>query len=244
MIKNLLVSGCSFTAGYHFNQKTWPWHVADAFNIKCTNIAYSGAGNGYISNSIIDVLESGVYHPDETLVVVMWSGTSRCDVRVSEEFWNELDYNYKFKSNNDNFYVGSCGTGNAWQDNKITKLLFEMQYLSSDPVSLCNNSIRNFLNLENYLITNKYKFKFTSFYNMWTSDVHEFTSDVGEPLLGKYVRKFDLTNWFFVNSNKDSLWEYTKANKLIANDKWHPNDLAHKQYAEQIVVPTLQECFK
>ena len=49
MIKNLVVSGCSFTDDY--DGKTWPYYIAD--NIKdCRvyNLSFPGAGNFYIAD--------------------------------------------------------------------------------------------------------------------------------------------------------------------------------------------------
>lgn len=247
MIKNLVVSGCSFTSAFtdtYGDVPTWAHNVAEICNIKFYNLAHRGAGNSYICNSVIDQLESGIFDPEETLVIVMWSGTSRRDIRVSQEYWDKLDYLCKFKSTENNYYVGSGGTGNAWQDNKSTKALFEMQYLSSDPVTLCSDSIRNFKNLENYLTTHKYKFKFTGFYNMWKSDVNESTSDVGEPLFGKYAKEFDLSNWFFIDENRNSLWEFAKQRNMIDETGWHPSIKCHELFAENIVIPNIEGYFK
>ena len=244
MIKNLVVSGCSFTDDSQ--QPTWVKSVADIYKVTYHNLARGGAGNSYICNSVIDHLETGVYNPEETLVLVMWSGTSRKDIRVSEKYWNKLKYYFKFKSAENNYYVGSCGTGNAWQDNKDTRALFEMQYLSSDAVSLCNDSVRHFINLENYLKSHNYKFKFTGFYNLWKSSVNDlvYVSDVGEPLLGKYAQEFNLTNWFFIDENRNSLWEFAKQHNMKDDHGWHPSAEAHKLYAENIVVPTIEGYFK
>ena len=250
MIKNLVVSGCSFTAGYHNNQKPWPFWTAAALGVKCHNIAFSGAGNTYISNSIVDYLEKTQLDPEETVVVVMWSGTRRKDIRVDAEFWKLLDYKFKFKSTtgDDCCYVGSCGGHNAWNSNSDTKRLFEMLYLATDGVSACKDTMMNFINLKNYLQTSGYMYKFTSFYNQW--ELNRECSDAGEYLLSYYgdkitlYQQLDYTDWFFINENKDGLWEYTKTNKLIAEDNWHPTDQAHRQYAENIVVPNLQEYFK
>ena len=111
MIKNLVTSGCSFTDDSQ--QPTWVKSVANICNIKYHNLARGGAGNSYICNSVIDQLDTGMHDPAETLVLVMWSGTSRKDIRVGEEYWNDLNYYFKFKSTEHNYYVGSCGTGNA-----------------------------------------------------------------------------------------------------------------------------------
>jgi len=217
--------------------------TAELLGISCHNLAQGGAGNTYISNSIIDYLETAQLDPVETVVMAMWSGTSRKDITVGEEFWDNLDYSYKFKSANNNYYVSSCGTGNAWQDSRETQQLFKMLYVGSDSTSLCRDSVRNFLNLENYLTANSYKFKFTGFYNLWES-ADKSTSAVGDPLLNKYDHRVDMKNWFFVNHNRDSFWEFANSKKLLDRDQWHPNDQAHQQYAEQIVAPTLQEYFK
>lgn len=89
--KILLVSGCSFsTRDYHSHfhpekdftlYDKWPELLAKKLNMECVNLAKSGAGQEYISNSIIDQIET----MDKSrigLVIPAWSQCRRRDYQV------------------------------------------------------------------------------------------------------------------------------------------------------------------
>lgn len=86
--KILLVSGCSFTArDYHSHfhpeedftsYNKWPELLAEKLDMQCINLGKSGGGNEYISNSIIDQIET----MDKSrigLVIPAWSQCRRRD---------------------------------------------------------------------------------------------------------------------------------------------------------------------
>ncbi len=91
MKKILLVSGCSFTtpnfaSTYHPEEdysrvKKWPQVLAEKLNMDCVNLGQSGAGNEYISNTIIDQIET----MDKSrigLVIPAWSQCRRRDYQI------------------------------------------------------------------------------------------------------------------------------------------------------------------
>ena len=252
MIKNLVVSGCSFTAVENARGHPWSKVTAEHFGLTYHNLAHVGAGNTYICNSVIDYLEAKQFDPAETLVLAMWSGPSRKDLRVSYEYWNSLKtYKFKFNSakyHHDSYYVGSCGRSNAWYENSDAKQLFQMMYLSSDPATICKDSLVNFVNLDDYLKVRGYNYKFTSFYNQWQEDIE--CTDFGEYILEYYVKdlpiykNFNFNSWFFINESKDSLWEYAKQHQLLADDGFHPSVEAHKQFAQEYVIPIIEGYIK
>jgi hypothetical protein len=77
-IKNLLVSGCSFTYG-----ESWASIFAKKHNLKLINLAAPGAGNLHIANSIILYLERNTLNIEDTLIGVMWSNPMRTDFMVT-----------------------------------------------------------------------------------------------------------------------------------------------------------------
>jgi hypothetical protein len=86
--KNLVVGGCSFTNTINGGNvpTTWPYYLRDLANIQeVFSCAVPGAGNYFISQSIIWGIETKKLHPDETLIVVMWSGTNREDEIFSSD---------------------------------------------------------------------------------------------------------------------------------------------------------------
>ena len=91
MKKILLVSGCSFTtfdfkSTYHPEQdfyrvKKWPQLLAEKLDMDWINLGQSGAGNEFISNTIIDEIEN----MDKSrigLVIPAWSQCRRRDYQI------------------------------------------------------------------------------------------------------------------------------------------------------------------
>lgn len=55
--KKLVTAGCSFTVGQGLADppaQSWPTLLADKLNLECVNLAEKGAGNEYISNSVLE----------------------------------------------------------------------------------------------------------------------------------------------------------------------------------------------
>jgi hypothetical protein len=80
--KHLVTSGCSFSDNSDLH---WPHYLSKKLNLELYNRGMSSAGNGWISKSIIYqtqlLLDSGV-HPEEILVVAMWTDIARYDIFI------------------------------------------------------------------------------------------------------------------------------------------------------------------
>ena len=98
MKKILLVSGCSFTTRKYKSLQhpekdfasydKWPEMLAEKLNMQCVNLAKSGAGNEFISNTIIDYIET----TDKSkigLVIPAWSQCRRRDYQMYYSRSNE-----------------------------------------------------------------------------------------------------------------------------------------------------------
>jgi hypothetical protein len=72
-MKQLLVSGCSFT-----EYQNWPSLLHDWKNCNIVNYGVCGAGNVYIANSITQEILNN--RPD--FVFILWSGINRVDFRI------------------------------------------------------------------------------------------------------------------------------------------------------------------
>lgn len=90
MKKILLVSGCSFTTDdynslFHpeedMSWDKWPKILAKMLNMDYVNLAKSGAGNEYISNTIIDQIET-MDKSKIGLVIPAWSQCRRRDYQM------------------------------------------------------------------------------------------------------------------------------------------------------------------
>jgi hypothetical protein len=248
MIKNLVVNGCSFTED--FKKPTWATHVNSALQPDTyQNLARSGAGNFYIANSTIDYLASAKLDPVETLVVVMWSGSGRKDIRISGEWYYYFEHQYlyrakSFNGNESEYYLFSGGLSNSWQSNPNTKKIFDWAYKLSDPVSLCKDALTHIVTLENYLKAQGYQYYFAGYVNQWSDSVtHSPLS--GDYSLGHFLKhiplyeQYSYDSWIFLDQQRNCLGEFaTDTNELDSTS--HPTQTAHRMFAEKIVIPQLQ----
>lgn len=244
MITNLVINGCSYTQG-----DSWAHSVNAALRPKnYQNLAHSGAGNFYISNSTIDYLSSSNSDPAETLVVVMWSGSGRKDLRISGEWYYYFKEQYmygakSFNGNESEYYLFSGGLSNSWMANPTTKKVFEWAYKLSDPVSLCKDTLMHIMHLENYLKTHNYQYRFAGFVNQW-SDTIEHSPICGDYSLGHFLadvpvyKNYSFDNWIFSDQSRNCLGEFASSIGEL-DSTCHPTPTAHKLFAEQVIIPAL-----
>lgn len=249
LTKNLIINGCSFTDDR--NDDTWASILAKKYpKINYYNIASGAAGNDYICDSTINFLEEQNFDPSDTVVLIMWSGTGRKDLKVSGEWWYHLNEQYTIGRNHNDkhYYVFSGGLNNSWTTTNITRKIFNWLYKLSDPTTLCQANLMNFINLENYLKVHKYQYKFTSYVNYWNSDeLSNFNS--GDYSIGFFCKdyplyqNYDFSNWFFVDQQKNCLAEFAlKVGEL--DDTGHPTIIGHNSFTEQIVLPAIKDLIK
>ena len=245
MIDTLLVSGCSFTAPEY----SWAQVTADQLGLKLINLACPGAGNDYICNSVIDYLDDTKPIHDTVAVMVMWSGTGRKDLRISGDVWYLLtDYlgKTKYKDYADCYWLFSGGRSNRWAEHSQVRRIFEPFYANQDPTILCKQNLANFVYLRNYLDWHGYRFRFTSYQNYWTGttescangdfDIGYFAKDL--PMYQDPTRDY---NWFFVDQQRNGLYEFACARGQLGSDGWHPTVQAHRAFAEQVAIPQVQK---
>ena len=100
-IKNLIVSGCSFTHNNSMSASvTWPYYLRDLGGFEnVLDTSLPGAGNYHISNSLIWALESESTDPKQSLVIVMWSGNDRDDWITPVSNINQYPFEFKYSDN-------------------------------------------------------------------------------------------------------------------------------------------------
>lgn len=251
MIKNLVVNGCSFTNDVEVS--TWATYVNRSFNFNSyTNLAQGAAGNFYIANSTVNYLNYADLDPSETLVIIMWSGPGRKDIRVSGDwyYYFENQYNWRAKSSagdESEYYLFSGGLTNSWLTNPDTKKIFNWAYKLSDPVSLCKDTLTYIVFLENYLKNQRYHYQFSSFVNYWSTntDYNKFTGDYDIDFFLKdtpMYKNFNFDSWMFVDSSRNCLGEFAESiNEL--DSTVHPTELGHQRFTEQIIIPHLVDSY-
>ena len=263
MIRNFLVNGCSFTEyvehpenpdGIH---KTWATFLAEQLAVENhINLASSGAGNDYICQSTVNYLENADLVPEETLVIVMWSGVYRTDFPIHKDWYQHFKSGEHpvCKTDGISHWISSGGFDGGWRHKPSIKPIFNEFYKITEPVDHCMKSLRHFILLESYLKSRGYKFLFTSYINYWQGNLpyylirnntpgnHQVTAD---PLIGYHCKdytifkQFDFSNWFFINDQKDTICEF--AHLRYPRGDWHPSYDAHREFAEEIVLPRVQQ---
>jgi hypothetical protein len=259
LIKNFLANGCSFTEHIiHPDSKTCTWATFLSQQLSTENyinLAKAGAGNDYICNSTINYLEHHDLDPDDTLVIVMWSGVSRADMLISDDWYEQLKSVQPSRSDGVSNWISSGGIANHWQQRNEIRPIFESYYKITEPVDHCLKSLRYFIMLESYLKIKGYQFLFTSFINYWGNQrpYYEITNDhVGrpnqvttDPMIGYHCnqypmfKKFDFDHWVFVNDQKDTICEF--AHRQDPRESWHPSNAMHERFTREILLPRIQQ---
>ena len=261
MIKNLVVSGCSFTsAKFGWQQQTFA-AIQTKFdiNLQLANLAKAGAGNFYIADSLTYFLSKNNFDPAETLVIVMWSGVNRKDIPVSKEFYDLIIDTFEGIKINDLHYLISGGQIGSWQSEFLhprgktyrwlIRPVFENLYKSSDEFSMAHSTLTNIFNTKNFLENKGYPYRFMSYVNYWNNLPDPIVSDTLDFNIPYYAPDHPLLNklgdnWIWTDDKKNCLYEYAKQRNLLADDNFHPNKECHKEFTDNIIMPSIERIFK
>ena len=225
--KNLLVSGCSFTMseGQHLS---WPYFLQQLGSFEnLIDCACNGAGNYHIHHSTIWEIENNPgITPDNTLVVIMWSGYDRDDIIVDPLSINQshgCQYQY-----NDQAWLAITG-GDGASANTVIPL-----DLLSKIKNLTSRSIDNYVlisSLYHYLTAKKFRFVFTEFR---TPDSEHDSNFEPTPYLGTVAQSF--TN--LVRQISPNLGDYSN---VVSSPTRHPTRQQHYEWCRDILVPHLTQ---
>ena len=223
MVRNILTSGCSFSRG----PIAWPNHIAQWYNANLVNLAQAGAGNTYISRSVMAELQQRSYD----LVLVMWSGLERIDLQVEDidqfvETKNTSQYQSKqndwpekiVEPINDQDYVQKnwvFGIGHLHRDVWLIKQgLFEKLYRHQDFKTHLQRSFYDMLSLESYLKSRSIPYAF-SFYQNYIE------------AMGDFAKQLDWTNIY----NQTNLYDIARSMNDYDTDNIHPGPNAQRSWA-------------
>jgi len=236
-IKNLIVSGCSFT----YNDidtvpVTWPYYLKDLGGFdQVLDCSLPGAGNSHISDSLIWGLEMDRPDPATSLVIVMWSGHDRDDYICSKENINNYPSQFYYGKNVMSSVTGgnaleSCGNGISDGLKKIS--------ITKNPES---RAIENYLYITKtyqYLKSLNYKFLFLNFINLT------------EPVGG--TNSFDIKNYLpaLAQQKLNSMiteivdpYHFSVRHNLLLGNNFHPSEYGHLRWTKKVLIPHLQTVF-
>ena len=221
---NVLVSGCSFT--YNNSEEhvcTWPYylrnHTGAEYIYDCSQ---SGAGTNHIFNSVINDLEHNrSLTPDNTLIIVMWSGLSRTDVIATKNItkdWHHMS-NYEFDLKFSSLSIFNSVNGNTPLHNlcKAYKSLI-------DPDAQIYESLLKIIALKSYLDDAGFQYVFTSFQDPL-------------PELKQVQTPMTKTVWKLLN-NIDYLKDFSELHDAIDNTG-HPMPEIHATWTRDCLIPHL-----
>ena len=234
-IKNLIVSGCSYTYNNHETLAvTWPYYLKDlgGFN-QVLDCSLPGAGNYHIASSLQWAIEMDQPDPANSLIIVMWSGNDRDDYICPKE--NSIDYPFTFKYN-DNVISGI--TGGLLGNGNTAKGLVDL----SNTKSIQSRVVENYLiisSLYNFLQNKGYKFIFLDYLDR---SLPSRTKDFEIlPLLPSNLAK-NLKNMLTPNTN--DLYTWSLGRNYLSDDLIHPTPDGHLNWAKKILLPISKSYLK
>jgi hypothetical protein len=227
-IKNLVVSGCSFTYNNHETSAvTWPYYLRDLGGFEqVLDCSFPGAGNSHISDSLIWGLEIDQPDPAESLVVVMWSGNDRDDYICPSS--NQKFYPFEFKYA-DHVFAGITSGTHPSNDGNTIKAFKEFS-LTKTPESRAIENYLYIVKTAHYLKSQGYKFMFLNFC---------------DPALPSRTQNLDIKQ-YLQNSAQTTLesliqpitdpYRYAVKNDLLSDDDFHPSPDGHLKWTQKVLL--------
>jgi hypothetical protein len=223
--KNLLVSGCSFT--WNNSEKhlcSWPYYLRDLAKFEQVyDCSQSGAGSNHIFNSVINEIQTNPnLSPDDTLVIVMWSGLTRTDVIANSDItgtWHQIS-NYNFDRKFATLSIFNSVSGSSALD----KLCESYKQIVDVDAQIYESAIK-IIALTSYLKERKYNYVMLS----WKDPTVEFNRVVS-PIVGQAKAMLDPVEY---------LDEHAKKNKELDG---HPTPDGYLKWTKECLLPYL--CLK
>lgn len=230
--KNLVIGGCSFshTLDNTAVPTTWPYYFRDLASFqKVFSCAIPGAGNYFISQSIIWGLETKKLPVDQTLVVVMWSGHDREDeIFSSESIDSDSNFVYNFTDKVSHGLPGvptRNGDGNTrWFGYR------DIHKFKSHESRAVENAIWK-IGLKRYLDALGYRSIFVNFLNP------AFPSRTDNFDIVKFLPDTIKSTYNEIMDPVQDMYSFCLKKMLLSNDNFHPSPDGHLAWTRDILLP-------
>lgn len=225
----ILVNGCSFSRG----PISWPYYLkglTDKTGQGIINLAQAGAGNTYIHDTTMRILEKEKFD----LVLIMWSGIHRIDKQIIPEDVDQMETAYSSKKQslkndwpekvvkpiNDQTFVEKnwiFGVGALDNDASKVSTLFKNDYQYTGSKEFTDQFIVKLVSLQNTLKQLDIPYVF-SFYQPYTDE----------------IKKSTLIDWDNCITN-DNISTIAKKLNSYGDDILHPGLEANQKWADCVV---------
>jgi len=203
----IIISGCSFLASKGGAIET---RFAD-YDIK--NYASRGAGNDYISASIVDAVQNATQKIDYAFV--LWSGIMRYDIPIGSNIISLLGSDYSFKAPVGNsHYIHSGGIYGSWS--RLAKSPYtefvEMFYHEPNRAFYTDRTVNNMFIAKCVLESHNIPYDFGFIYDPHAPD--------GKQELSLGQAAYDISEHYNI---KSAPMEFCIEHDMLRTDSYHPS---------------------
>jgi hypothetical protein len=235
-VKNLIVSGCSFTFNNHLTEPVaWPYYLRDICGFEQVyDTSMPGAGNYHIASSLQWALELDPVDPADSLVIVMWSGNDRDDyVAPDSNGKGATDFEFRYTAN---CFSGQTGGSDESSRGNVREGLKNLAITKTYE----SRAVENFLyavSLESYLKQKGYKFIFVEYMDR-SLPARSLDFDIRTWLpptqQQRYTAMFTpMTDPYAWALRTDQLWD----------DDYHPSPNGHLSWTREILIPRIKKLY-
>lgn len=209
--KKLVTAGCSFTEGYGLpnpKEQSWPELLAKKLNLECINLGVRGAGNEYISNTVVEYTLSEEY-------TVTPENLKSCFFILAFTDYARLDFGFH---TNKNLSVHLTPNSRAWPNlcNAIYPEFYNDRYYFK-------KFLLQVLKTQSYFALNRVD------YMMVNSIINPDLIKIRNKNIEKIYQK--------INKKPFKNFETENFNAIIDNGKFsdgHPNEIGHQRIADTL----------
>lgn len=237
----LITGGCSFSeipshpGEFVGRVETWPFHLQNYMECDHISTGLSSQGNGLISRKLIYQIEklAQTQRYEDMLVGIMWSGNTRSEIYKKNgiQIGEKLNDDYSIATNpttvsqNNSWYI----VNPWWSGYPYVKEYYGL----IDMDQLIIMSYEHIVRTQDFLKLRGIKYFMTTI----TSEVL-YKGDLF-PEIEHLYNAIDFENWLPI----DGCYEWCRDNTNIAFPlgSYHPSEVQHKMFTEQVIVPFLKE---